>query len=105
MESAVSVFGILNRYDNLFPQLAELRLRYTDQELDAQQPELEFHRRCYIINDLLALLNWRLDQTPETGLPNLLPEHLIASFPTGHTTFLAYLGLERATKTPLLILA
>ncbi len=95
--------GVFNRYDLLFPQLARLRAQYTDQEWNAQHPELEFHRRCYVINDLLALLNWRLDQTSETGLPNLVPEQALSSDQSGHTRFLDYLGFERETERPLLV--
>jgi hypothetical protein len=103
-EFFVKLQGIRNRYHSLFgPRLAQLRSRYTNAEWDAAQQELEFHRRCYIINDLLALLNWRLDELPHSGLPNLIPEQPVTSIDTSRTRFLDYLGFERETERPLLI--
>src|SRR4030095_15094831 len=51
----------------------------------------------------VAALNWRLDAKPEDGLPNLIPEAPIASEEKGTTRFLDYLGFERQTNSPLLI--
>ncbi|MEM0235898.1 MAG: hypothetical protein QW628_11315 [Thermofilum sp.] len=55
------------------------------------------------MNALLAALNWRLDTPPEDGLPNLIPEVPVRSEERGSIRFLDYLGLERETDAPLLI--
>jgi hypothetical protein len=103
-ELFIKLQGIYNRYDTLVaPLLAKLRSRYTDAELDTFQPDLEAHRRCYLINDLLATLNWRLDTKADASLPNLVPEQALPSVEAGHTRFLDYLGFERETQSPLLI--
>jgi hypothetical protein len=64
---------------------------------------LEFHTRTYIVNALLAALNWRLDVQPSVGLPNLAPEISITSSERGTRRFLDYLGFERETNRPLLL--
>jgi len=64
---------------------------------------LEHHARCYLINALLAGLNWRLDLSLEEGLPNLLPEATVRSQASGTRRFLDYLGIEHETNKPLLI--
>ena len=64
---------------------------------------LEAHSRAYFVNGLLAALNWRLDAKPEEGLPNLFPEAPVASSQTGRRRFLDYLGFERMTTRPLLV--
>jgi hypothetical protein len=51
----------------------------------------------------MAALNWRLDTSPEDGLPNLVPEAPVESVERGTIRFLDYLGLERETNDPLLI--
>jgi len=55
------------------------------------------------VNAFLAALNWRLDQNPEDELPNLIPEAPVRSQKSGTIRFLDYLGLERQTDNPLLI--
>ena len=62
---------------------------------------LEAHSRTYVVNSFLAALNWRLDTNPETGLPNLIPEAQVEV--QGVRRFLDYLGLESATKRPLMV--
>jgi hypothetical protein len=64
---------------------------------------LEHHARCYIINALLEALNWRLNSKPDEGLPNLLPEAAVRSDDSGTRRFLDYLGFERNTLKPLLV--
>jgi hypothetical protein len=64
---------------------------------------LEGHARAYIVNGLLAALNWRLDARPEDGLPNLVPEAPVRSHATATIRFFDYLGLEKGTNNPLLI--
>ena len=61
-EFLIKFVEIREAYEDIFaPRLEELRSRFAAQpEWQAIQPELEFHRRCYIINGLLAALNWRL---------------------------------------------
>ncbi len=96
---------IREAYESTFaPLLADLRSRFAAKlQWQAVEPELEFHRRCYIINALLAALNWRLDVAPRDGLPNLIPEQPISSADTGRVRFLDYLGIDRETQRPLLI--
>jgi len=64
---------------------------------------LEAHIRVYIVNALLAALNWRLNARPEVDLPNLVPEAPVKSEARGTTRFLDYFGLERQTNDPLLV--
>ena len=94
-------------YDRLFgPLIAKLR-----QTLTAMNPaaitnlnsSLEQHARAYVINALLAALNWRQDVGPDTGLPNLFPEVPVRSVSSDTVRFLDYLGLERETTKPLVI--
>jgi len=89
------------------PRVAAIRELYaktpTGQIPPAVDESLEAHVRSYLVNALLAALNWRLDTTPEEGLPNLVPEAPIKSEQRGTTRFLDYLGLERQTHAPLLV--
>jgi hypothetical protein len=64
---------------------------------------LEAHSRVYVVNALLAALNWRLDVAPETDLPNLVPEAPIQSLERGTICFLDYLGFDRDSTCPLLV--
>ena len=57
----------------------------------------------FIINTLLEGLNWRLNSKPEDGLPNVLPEAAVRSEASGTRRFLDYLGFERETLKPLLV--
>ena len=65
-------------YQEIFgPRIAEFRKRCTENPSTAALPwtdeVLETHERTYVINRLLASLNWRLDATPEEGLPDFVP--------------------------------
>ena len=95
-------------YNRLFgPRVAKVRAEYAKSPVGKPPPSvdesLEAHIRVYVVNALLAALNWRLDAKPEDGLPNLIPEAPIASEEKGTTRFLDYLGFERQTNSPLLI--
>lgn len=57
---------------------------------------LETHIRTYFVDILLGALNWRLDS-------NLIPEAAIASESRGTRRFLDYLGIEKNTDKPLLV--
>ena len=64
---------------------------------------LEAHLRQYFINGFLNALNWRLELSPDEGLPNMIPELPIASLARGTIRYLDYLGSERETNKPLLL--
>ena len=74
-----------------------------DEILTAADAALEFHARQYVVNSLLAALNWRMNLTADEGLPNLLPEVPVTSSETGRILFLDYFGREITTSEPLLI--
>jgi hypothetical protein len=95
-------------YNRLFgPRVARVRAEYAKSPAGKPPPSLdeslEAHIRVYVVNALLAALNWRLDAKPEDGLPNLLPEAPVASKEKGTIRFLDCLGFERQTNSPLLI--
>lgn len=95
-------------YNRLFgPHVAKVRAEYAKNPVGKPPPSvdesLEAHIRVYVVNALLAALNWRLDAKSEDDLPNLMPEVPIESEEKGTTRFLDYLGLERQTNNPLLI--
>lgn len=95
-------------YDGIFRRrLDQTRASYDRLPPEQRPPDfdesLEHHARCYLINALLAGLNWRLDLSLEDGLPNLLPEVAVRSQASGTRRFLDYLGIERETNKPLLI--
>ncbi|MBE3100123.1 MAG: hypothetical protein IMZ44_23640 [Planctomycetes bacterium] len=96
------------RYDEqIAPWLRELRHRYADPRTGALPPslneELEWHRRAYFIDSLLAALNWHIVPDTSGQLPNLVPEMQVKSSASGRTRRLDYLGLENETKDPLII--
>lgn len=97
--------GIRNKYEMLFaPRIAQIRGKYAGApEQNLLDQELEIHAREYFVNAFLAALNWRLDARPEDGLPNLIPESPIRSDERSTVRFLDYLGLEKQTGNPLLI--
>ena len=90
-EFLIKFVEIWKAYESNFaPRLEELRSRFAAKpQWQAIQPELEYHRRCYIINGLLAALNWRLDVAPGDGLPNLIPEQPVTSADTGRIRFIS----------------
>ena len=95
-------------YDRIFkPQLDRVRALYDPLPAARRPPNidesLEHHARCYVINALLAGLNWRLNFKLEDDLPNLLPEAGVRSQITGRRRFLDYLGIEHRTNRPLLL--
>lgn len=96
---------ISDDYGRLFaPGVEQIRQKYAGSPEQSLLPNsLEAHARAYIVNALLAALNWRLDARPEDGLPNIVPEAPIRSEERKSVRFLDYLGLERSTYNPLLI--
>jgi len=96
---------IRGKYERIFgPRIAEIRRKYASgPERDLIDRNLEMHARVYIVNALLAALNWRMDSFPEDGLPNLIPEAPVRSADRKSIRFFDYLGLENETDAPLLI--
>jgi hypothetical protein len=92
-------------YDRVFrSRIDEIRNKYARKpEAGPLDQSLEAHSRAYVVNALLAALNWRLDACLENGLPNLIPEAPIRSEERRSVRFLDYLGLERQTANPLLV--
>lgn len=97
--------GIRRSYQKKFgPLVSRVREYYTEKpEEELVDQSLEAHIRVYIVNSFLSALNWRLDEGPENGLPNLVPEVPILSKERGSIRFLDYLGLERTNHDPLMI--
>jgi hypothetical protein len=99
-------------YQELFRhRIAELRTRFGEGLAageratadDVVEQALEAHSRAYVINGVLGALNWRIDSLPQDGVGELIPEAPVYSVSTETTRFLDYLGLERQTEQPLLI--
>jgi hypothetical protein len=98
---------IYNNYARVFRrELSELEARY-DAASEHAKLEIrsvrEAHIRCYLVNGLLAALNWRQDLSPELGLPNLVPEVAVRSEEVERRRFLDYLGFEWSTQRPLVV--
>lgn len=84
--------------------LSRIREQYVGKPEEQKiEKHLEIHAREYFINAFLAALNWRMDRQPTDDLPNLLPEVPVRSEETDRIRFLDYLGIERETDRPLLI--
>src|SRR5712691_5464840 len=99
---------ISDDYERHFePHIAAVRKKYVvspgGKPPSLVDESLEAHCRAYVVNALLAALNWRLDTKPEDRLPNLVPEAPIESLERGTICRLDYLGLERETHRPLLV--
>jgi hypothetical protein len=62
---------------------------------------LEAHARTYLIDGFLRALNWNINFTDEPL--SLAPELPVKAGQEGETKFLDYLGFEKETTTPLLI--
>ena len=108
-EFRTAILGAEHNYSRIFQPLldnARAQLAATDPD-PGPDPDfdesLECHARAYLLNAFLAALNWRLDARPQDGLPNLLPEAAVRSAASGTRRFLDYLGFERATGRPLLV--
>ena len=87
--------GSRKTYEKIFAKrIADIRQKFTGQPQESLLDNtLEAHERTYIVNDLLAALNWRLDARTEDGLPNLIPEAPVRSEERKTVRFLDYLGL------------
>ena len=97
--------SIQNDYLKLFASHIErVRLEYTGTPSQSNVDIiLEHHVREYVVNAVLDALNWRMDQNLKDDLPNLIPEASVRSQQTGTIRRLDYLGLEKDTDKPLLI--
>lgn len=96
------------RYETTYRgQIERIRAKYERSEAGAipsyVDERLEAHFREYFVNSFLQALNWRLNISPDEELPNLTPESPIASVSRGTKRRLDYLGIERETQQPLLI--
>lgn len=99
-------------YESTFKyRIAQVRAQFGKQlpqgerevALDLLDQALEAHARAYVVNGVLGALNWRIESLPEDGLGELIPEAPVLSLLSDTTRFLDYLGLERETNVPLLI--
>ena len=96
--------SIQNDYQKLFaPRIKSVRLECTGTSSKYVDDSLEHHVRAYVVNAVLAALNWRMDRSPQDDLPNLIPEASVQSQQTDTIRRLDYLGLEKDTDKPLLI--
>jgi hypothetical protein len=90
--------------ERIKPRIADIRKLYAAwNQKEVVDESLEAHIRVHVVNCLLAALNWRLNASPEDGLPNLLPEAPIRSTRAKSVRFFDYLGLESGDNSPLLI--
>lgn len=99
---------IQREYDSVFePHLRKIRAKYAGMPGGnpprSVEDHLEYHERVYVVNALLAALNWRLDASPLTGLPDLTPEAPLRSKERRTVRFLDYLGVESESANPILI--
>ena len=86
------------------PTIRKIRESYDDKKVSSSiDSRLEFHARVYFVNAFLASLNWNLVAKPEENLPNIFPEVPLRSERKGSIRFLDYLGIERETDYPLLV--
>lgn len=95
---------IQDRYTEQFgPRIRQIRQQFGSVPKEELDFILEAHARAYFVNRFLEALNWRIDQETEEGLPPLIPEAPIRSSQKASIRYLDYLGLDRSTETPLLI--
>ncbi len=64
---------------------------------------LEAHGRNYLIDSLLAALNWNITSASGPYLANLVPEAPVQSTEVNQRRHIDYCGLDRATDKPLMI--
>lgn len=90
--------------DLLENSIAQARETYTGTHRRAISDNIsEIQVRICLVNALLASLNWRQDISPKADIPNIISEAAVLSEERGTTRYLDYLGLERATNNPLLL--
>jgi hypothetical protein len=100
----IAVNGISDSYKTTFkPQLDILDAAYVSNASPAILEVREVHARAYIVNSLLAALNWRMTATESDDLPNLAPEVSVTSQQRGTTRYMDYLGFEAGKERPLLV--
>jgi hypothetical protein len=100
--NAVDFRNAFQKAAGTYNEKVSLRLRELQRTMDpmlegrAVDAELEAHIRSYVIDPLLAALNWSTDE-------NLTIEALVRSQETGYRRRLDYLGTESGTVNPLLV--
>lgn len=96
---------VRTEYENLLENhIARTREEYTGTHRRAASDSIsEIQVRVSLVNALLASLNWRQDISPRADMPNVISEAAVLSKDRGTTRFLDYLGLERGTINPLLL--
>jgi hypothetical protein len=86
---ALACRRLQGNYESIFKhRIAEVRATFGEElpggeravALDLLDQALEAHARAYVINGVLAALNWRIDSLPEEGLGELVPEGPVLSF-------------------------
>ena len=88
------------------PKVASLRQQLTGEPESRRgltDRNLEFHIRTYVVDLTLRALNWNGVVGVDKAFPNLFPEAAVRSVEKDTTRFLDYLGVERETDLPALI--
>lgn len=85
------------------PRLAELRRIYAGGRDVGEAALLEAHVRRYLVDPMLEALNWPISLAADPEQPDLAVEIPVRSQMRGTVRFLDYLGLDRETGRPLLI--
>lgn len=98
---------VRGQYENTFSKqlqaLREMLASASESGRSKVNPDLEAHVRVYYVNAVLEALNWRMDTQAGDMGPNLVPEAALTSLERGTRRFLDYLGIERETGLPLLV--
>jgi hypothetical protein len=80
---ALACRRLQGNYESTFKhRIAEVRAKFGEQLPQGERQvaddlfdqALEAHARAYVVNGVLAALNWRIDSLPEEGLGELIPE-------------------------------
>ena len=89
------------------PTIASVKAKYSSRAGRAVEPSIKFmleaHIRNYLINALLAALNWNIRPARPALLPNLVPESPVDSLRDHERRHIDYLGVDRQNDAPLLI--
>ncbi len=84
-----------DRFDTDHPDIRAAKERVLDKNL-------EVHGRVYVVNALLAGLNWRIEKSPADDLPNIIPEAAIRSQERGTRRYMDYLSVPGARAAAVL---
>lgn len=98
----LSIRGVKHRLDTISaPQLESLKIKLEAKNIGIDSKEiLEAHSRRFFIDEFFQGLNWSL----KSSELNLLPEVPVRSEKRSTRRFLDYLGFEKTTEHPLLII-